>query len=133
MAARTWFLKIPFGKYKGQPIEVLAGDPKYADWLRQQDWFRNRFGGLYQIIINNFAEPSETPEHNRLRARLLDLGFCIKLAAVAEPKALDWHARRPSSGALHYQIGYGNRNVLKAEIDRLKGLYTLRARCDPSC
>jgi hypothetical protein len=27
---------IPLGKYKGQPIEVLAGDPRYADWLRQQ-------------------------------------------------------------------------------------------------
>jgi hypothetical protein len=34
---------IPFGKYKGQPIEALAGDPQYVAWLLQQDWFRVRF------------------------------------------------------------------------------------------
>jgi hypothetical protein len=33
---------IPFGEYKGQPIEILASDPKYADWLRHRTLFELR-------------------------------------------------------------------------------------------
>src|SRR6516165_8596150 len=54
---------IPFGKYKGQPVEVLAQDKQYAEWLTAQPWFRDKFAGLYTVIINKFQEPSETPEH----------------------------------------------------------------------
>lgn len=59
---------IPFGKYKGQQIEVLSGDPQYRDWLMQQEWFRTRFSNLRTIIVNNFGTPAETPEHNELQA-----------------------------------------------------------------
>lgn len=71
---------IPFGKYKGQPIEVLQGDPQYVDWLKQQDWFRERYPSIVNIVINNFGEPEETPEHNRLQIRFLDEEFRLKLA-----------------------------------------------------
>jgi len=54
---------IPFGKYKGQPVEVMAQDKQYAEWLTAQPWFRDKFAGLYTVIINKFQEPSETPEH----------------------------------------------------------------------
>jgi uncharacterized protein (DUF3820 family) len=27
---------VPFGKYKGQPVEVLAQDREYCDWLDAQ-------------------------------------------------------------------------------------------------
>jgi hypothetical protein len=50
---------VPFGKYKGQPIEVLANDRGYLDWLTAQSWFRERYAGIYTLIINNFGEPSE--------------------------------------------------------------------------
>jgi hypothetical protein len=76
---------VPFGKYKGQPIEVMRADSGYLDWLMAQDWFRNRYGGIYQVIVNNFGEPSETPEHNRLQARFLDDGFCRNVLS-----ALKW-------------------------------------------
>jgi hypothetical protein len=81
---------IPFGTYKGQPAEVLIGDPQYVAWLEAQGWFRVNFPSLHTIIIiiNNFAEPSETPAHNRLQARLLDRGFCIKLATVLDSDAI---------------------------------------------
>lgn len=59
---------IPFGKYKGQPVEVLVNDRKYTDWLMAQEWFRNDRPELYNIIVNNFGEPSDTPEHNRMQA-----------------------------------------------------------------
>lgn len=59
---------ITFGKYKGQPVEVLANDKKYTDWLMAQEWFRTGHVQLYNVIVNNFFEPSDTPEHNRMQA-----------------------------------------------------------------
>jgi hypothetical protein len=29
---------VPFGKYKGQPVEVLMADADYRDWLMPQPW-----------------------------------------------------------------------------------------------
>lgn len=76
---------IPFGKYRGQPIEALANDHQYADWLAAQPWFRERYSSLYTVIINNFVAPSDTPEHNRLQARLLDDAFTIGMIKQASP------------------------------------------------
>lgn len=69
---------VPFGKYKGQPLEAIVHDKQYVDWLCSQDWFREKFGGLHSIIINNFSEPTETPEHNSLQVMFLDDDFCLK-------------------------------------------------------
>jgi uncharacterized protein (DUF3820 family) len=67
---------VPFGKYKGQPVEVMQMDTAYCDWLSKQSWFREQYGNVYnQVIINNFTEPTETPEHNRLQMRFLDEAF----------------------------------------------------------
>lgn len=79
---------IPIGKYKGQRVEVLQSDPSYADWLTAQAWFRERYAGLFQIIVNNFREPAETPEHNRLQARFLDPAFCQALVRLVRPADL---------------------------------------------
>lgn len=77
---------IPFGKYSGQPVEMLAEDHQYADWLIQQPWFRQKYANLYSVVINNFQTPNETPEHNALQARFLDDEFCRKMAALIFPK-----------------------------------------------
>jgi len=71
---------IPFGKYKGQPTEILAADPQYMEWLTSQGWVRERFPQLYTLIINNFGETADTPEHNALQARFLDESLCIQVA-----------------------------------------------------
>lgn len=63
---------VPFGKHKGKPVDALLDDREYVDWLTQQGWFRERYGNIYQVVINNGAEPSETPEHNAMQARFLD-------------------------------------------------------------
>lgn len=83
---------VPIGKYKGQPIEVLAEDKQYTDWLVAQPWFRDRYSNLYAVIINNFCEPSDTPEHNALQARFLDDRFRLKFASIASPR-LWWFAQ----------------------------------------
>jgi len=44
-------LKIPFGKYKDQPIEVLSGDLGYAEWILEQDWFEQKHPDLYEAIL----------------------------------------------------------------------------------
>jgi hypothetical protein len=59
----------------------MASDWQYVDWLLAQDWFRDRYQGMFTLIVNNFTEPTETPEHNRLQMRFLDDALCAKLAA----------------------------------------------------
>jgi uncharacterized protein (DUF3820 family) len=74
---------VPFGKYKGQPVEILAQDKPYLDWLSAQDWFRERYSGIYTLIVNNFSESSETPEHNSLQVLFLDDEFCFAFVKAA--------------------------------------------------
>lgn len=64
---------IPFGKYKGRPVEEIAMcDPQYIQWLMGQAWFGESYGAL-KVTINNFAaEPEHTPEHNAMQAAFLD-------------------------------------------------------------
>ena len=69
---------IPFGKYKGQPVEVLGADPDYAEWLQGQGWVRERYPQLFAVIINNLGEVADTPEHNAMQALFLDRDLCIQ-------------------------------------------------------
>ena len=72
-----------FGKYKGQPVKVMQMDTGYCEWLSTQDWFRERYANVYQqVIINNFTEASETPEHNKLQMLFLDKDFYRKIEAA---------------------------------------------------
>jgi hypothetical protein len=54
---------VPFGKYKGQPVEALQADTSYIHWLLSKGWFRSQHTGLYEAIIQYNGEPTETPEH----------------------------------------------------------------------
>jgi uncharacterized protein (DUF3820 family) len=76
---------VPFGKYKGQPLEAMAADTQYLDWLTAQPWFRERYANLYTLVVNNFGEPSETPEHNELQAMFLDDAFCLRFLERYSP------------------------------------------------
>lgn len=76
---------IPFGKYKGQPLEILQNDPSYLEWLQVQPWFLEKYSKLNTLIINNFQAPSETPEHNSLQVMFLDQDFCLKISKIFYP------------------------------------------------
>lgn len=76
---------VPFGKYKGQPVEQLRNDPNYVEWLLAQPWFAQRFGGIKTLIVNNFKEPDETPAHNRIQARFLCKDYAYRVAKAAYP------------------------------------------------
>lgn len=75
-------LIIPFGKYKGKPLSVLTNDQQYLDWLTSQDWFKSRYPQLNTIIVNNFNEPNDTPEHNALVALFMDDDFVHKFISI---------------------------------------------------
>ena len=81
---------ITFGKHKGTDIvEVAATDPQYIDWLMAQSWFSKKHTAIYQIIVNNFREPAETPEHNAMQAIFLDDAFCETFARSLWPSDVD--------------------------------------------
>ena len=42
---------IPFGKYKGQPLEALHGDPKYCEWLISQAGIKERYPAIYTLLL----------------------------------------------------------------------------------
>lgn len=73
---------VPFGKHKGKPLDALLDDREYLDWLLAQSWFQQRYGNIYQIVINNGQEPSETPEHNAMQVRFLERDFRLRFAAL---------------------------------------------------
>lgn len=63
---------VPFGKYKGQPVEAMVEDKPYVEWLTGQPWFKEKYQPVYNVVINNFGDASETPEHNALQALFLE-------------------------------------------------------------
>lgn len=70
---------VPFGKYRGQPVQVLSSDPEYVEWIQGQGWLRERYPNFHALIINNFQEATETPQHNALQALFLEEQYCLKL------------------------------------------------------
>jgi hypothetical protein len=72
---------MPFGKYQGRPVEQLQQtDPGYLQWLSAQPWFREKHATIHTLIVNNFKEDCDTPEHNRLQARFLDKQYAYNVA-----------------------------------------------------
>ncbi len=77
---------IPFGKYKGKPVEVLATDKSYTEWLLAQSWLKEKHLNIYNVVINNFREPVDTPEHNKLQIKFLKPAHRAKLAFLVNPQ-----------------------------------------------
>jgi hypothetical protein len=76
---------VPFGKYEGQPVDVLISDEHYVEWLTSQPWFAQRYPVLHQTVVNYGAAPQDSPEHNHMQARFLDHAVCLAVARVAAP------------------------------------------------
>lgn len=76
---------VPFGKHKGQRVEVLLADPGYREWILAQPWVRDRYPVFHQTIINYGGEPANTPEHNEMQAAFLNEESCLRLAQLLCP------------------------------------------------
>lgn len=79
---------VPFGKYKGKPLEVLLLDEQYCDWILKTENLAEKYPIVINYIINNIGELSETPQHNRLQCLFLDRDFCLKILKVIGSKLL---------------------------------------------
>lgn len=77
---------VPFGKYKGQPVETLVADADYCEWLVAQPWFSAKYRNVYNVVINYGGEPQDSPEHNQMQARFLDDDWCLALATILTPR-----------------------------------------------
>ena len=77
---------VPFGKYKGQPVETLTADAEYCEWLIAQPWFSSKYRNVYNIVVSYGAEPQDSPEHNQMQARFLDGEWCFALADRLRPR-----------------------------------------------
>jgi hypothetical protein len=98
---------VPFGKYKGQPVEALTADQDYCAWLISQPWFRSRYSNVYNVVITYGGEPQDSPEHNQMQAQFLDDDWCLRLATLLVPDLAGGHgetaARREMEGIAEYQ------------------------------
>ena len=113
---------IPFGKHKGKPVEILATDKQYMDWLLAQSWFRERHVNLYNVVINNFREPVDTPEHNKIQIRFLKPEYRVKLAYIVNPKLFDNNSTK---------INIAMRHILNSK-ERNESEYFIKALLNPS-
>lgn len=72
---------VPFGKYKGQSIELLRKDTKYLNWIRSQPSIVRQYQDFFSLLdIKSLpAEPIlPTPQHNRIQAQFLSRTFTSK-------------------------------------------------------
>jgi len=42
---------MPFGKHKGETMEVVTRDTQYCAWLVAQDWFPSKFPALHARLV----------------------------------------------------------------------------------
>jgi hypothetical protein len=70
---------VPFGKYRGQPIEVMLADADYLNWVAAQPglmrMLEDRHVAIFNLITMGAPQTDDTPEHNRLQVRFLDPQF----------------------------------------------------------
>ena len=78
-AAGTGDSLVPFGKYKGQPLELMLADQDYLQWVTSQPglmtMLQSRHPAVFNIITVGAPANSDTPEHNALQARFLAQDF----------------------------------------------------------
>lgn len=91
---------IPFGKHKGKPVEILASDKEYADWLVAQSWFKEKYVNIYNVLVQNFREPVDTPEHNKIQVRFLKLEYRLKLAYLLNNNFFEINSDKINKGLI---------------------------------
>lgn len=82
-------LTLPFGKYKGRELsEIATTDPEYLEWLTAQGWFEKKFDYLFQTVITNnyYNESAETPDHNAMQVKFLEVDYLVGITHVVKTK-----------------------------------------------
>ena len=66
---------VPFGKYRGMPVEVMQQDQNYFNWAYAQEDIRKRYPWLFGLQVIQVQEMQDTPEHNSYQVLFLDQDF----------------------------------------------------------
>jgi len=114
---------VPFGKHKGRTVdEIAATDPAYLEWLAGQNWLAERFAAIHAAITAG-GEIADTPEHNAIQARFLDLQFRVAFMLAADraelercmnPKRWDgsrWVAETDTAAEVLEHVAFEQRNI----------------------
>ena len=108
---------IPFGKYKGEPVEVLASDKKYKEWLMRQTWFKDEHNELYTIVRNNFRKGFDSLEFNKIKGLFENPVFRIKIAYLVNPDLFQQNSAVINAAMLsilHAEDECGSNHFLRA-------------------
>lgn len=121
---------VPFGKYRGQPVEMLLADGDYVEWIMGQPGLvqklQREYPVLFNIITVGAPQTDDTPDHNRLQARFLDCRFQEAFFSLAHGKSIQkmtaeltakWRSGQESALAQE-------RQQIGADIDRCKAKIT---------
>jgi hypothetical protein len=77
---------VPFGKYRGQPVEVIMADQGYRDWMLGQpgivSMLQGKYTALFNIITIGAPATDDSPDHNKLQAKFLDPEFQLAFLEV---------------------------------------------------
>jgi hypothetical protein len=46
---------MPFGKYRGAPLDAVLDDVPYVEWLLAQNWFSERYSQQWQFLADYMA------------------------------------------------------------------------------
>lgn len=67
---------MPFGKYKGQPLEIVMSDKNYVEWLTNQEFIKEEKNiNIYNFLVNGNNDLAFSKEHNEIVAMFYDKSF----------------------------------------------------------
>ncbi|NCB85693.1 MAG: hypothetical protein EOM44_14570 [Bacteroidia bacterium] len=76
---------VPFGKYAGQPLEILLADKSYCAWLVGQASIREQYPELCNLVFSEHGSCLKTPNHNRMQAEYVGEEVGLKLSYMIHP------------------------------------------------
>jgi hypothetical protein len=122
---------VPFGKYRGQSVDVMLADSSYLEWLMAQPglvaMIQNKYPALFNIITVGAPDNDDSPEHNKLQAMFLDDVFQYAFIEAVLGKSV----YAISQEAAHYCIEKNSR--AKAQAISAAPKYIAERRERPRC
>jgi hypothetical protein len=108
---------VPFGKYRGMPVEVMQQDQSYFNWAYAQEDIRKRYPWLFGLQVIQVQEMQDTPEHNSYQVLFLDQDFIDDVWDIVFPGHRVAHALGDRACRLHYATADLRKAISSAERD----------------
>jgi hypothetical protein len=76
---------MPFGKFKGEPLEIVRSDEAYRRWLVQQPWVAARFPEIHRFLAGDELNARNSYRGTKFRFERV---ITEKAGFVARPRCL---------------------------------------------